>query len=46
MALYNYMTTSKGRATIKQGWEKAGIAAIVEGKTAFPDKNQFSDIFN
>ncbi len=27
------MTTSEGRATIKKGWERAGIAGIVENMT-------------
>lgn len=46
VALFNYMTTSEGQATIKKGWERAGIVAVVQGKTAIADEDPFSDIFH
>ncbi len=30
---------SEGRVTIKKGWERAGIAGIVENMTDFPDED-------
>ncbi len=39
------MTTSEGRATIMKGWEGAHVAAVVEGKTAFPEEDPFSNVF-
>ncbi len=40
------MTTAEGRATIKKGWERAGIAGIVENMTDFPDEDPLSNICN
>ncbi len=37
-------TSSKGRETIKKGWDRAGIAGIVENMTDFPDEDPLCNI--
>ena len=42
IALYNYMTTSKGRDIIKKGWKKAGVAGLLNGTTVTTNAVNFS----
>ena len=46
IALYNYMTTSKGRDIIKKGWKKAGVAGLLDGTTVLPPEDPFVSLYN
>lgn len=42
IALYNYMTTPKGRDIILKGWNKAGIGGLFDGTTILPPEDPFN----
>ena len=46
MALYNYMTTSKGRDVIMKGWKKVGVAGLLNGTTVLPPEDPFLSLYS
>ena len=43
MNVYNFFTgTGKGKAIIAKGWEKAGIAGLLDGSTILPPEDPFA----
>ena len=45
IALYNYLTSSKGRNVILKGWKKAGVAGLLDGTTLLPPEDPFHSIY-
>ena len=45
IALYNYLTASKGRDIILKGWKKAGVAGLFDGTTVLPPEDPFHSFY-
>ena len=46
IALYNYLTSSKGKDIIQKGWKKAGISGLLDGTPVLPPEDPFLSCYS
>ena len=44
VSCYNHFTGRVGKLHIAEGWSKAGISKLVQGKTTLSPENSFEDV--
>ena len=46
VSLYNHLTNREGKGYVTKGWEKAGVAGVVNSETALHPEDPFEEIDN